>query len=88
MSPTFYFRAIFGDASTFLWLNGTVNLTAGHAGQPSPAGDPTTFPVAQRVHVAETFDAATRKYTLYKNGAYVASGVAGTSPDGGVGTNL
>lgn len=63
-------------------------MAAGHAGQPGPASDPSVFPTAQWTHVGVTYDWVTRKYTLYKNGAYVSSGIAGTSPNTFTGTTL
>lgn len=37
------------------------------------ASDPDNFVTGEWVHVAETFDPVSQKYTLYKNGVYVAS---------------
>ncbi len=79
-------RNIINNANAnFFWVNNS--LAGGHTNN-TYVNDSATFTSGAWVHVAITFDYPTRKYNLYKNGVYAASGTAPHGPITSTGTYI
>ncbi len=81
-----------GGSGSYFWVSNsqfnagapaTWTLRAGHfggSGGPTYVYDNQVFPLNIWVHVALTFDNATKRYSLYENGSLVSSTIASDAP--------